>query len=200
MQLPLIPCGSVCCWMQSVPNTHLGSKFKVSLLSPSWHQLCLSVRERRELVNRDDANGLILWFWRWRRYKSIPVTGREGPYGCKTSRFPHFLENRLTGGGEVVSFTRRPPFTPRKASGTHFCYRLSWPQGHSAAGRIRSIEKSNDLIGIRTRDLPACSTVPQPTTPPRAIVSMPTASSLLILSKLAFIVTVLRRILKVYVT
>jgi hypothetical protein len=42
------------------------------------------------------------------------------------------------------------------------------PQGHSAAGRIRSTEKSNDLIGNRTRDLPACSIVPQPTTLPRA--------------------------------
>jgi hypothetical protein len=38
------------------------------------------------------------------------------------------------------------------------------PQGHSAAGSIRSIEKSNDLIGNRTRDLPACSIVPQPST------------------------------------
>jgi hypothetical protein len=28
------------------------------------------------------------------------------------------------------------------------------PQGHSAAGRIRSIEKSNYLIGNRTHDLP----------------------------------------------
>jgi hypothetical protein len=28
------------------------------------------------------------------------------------------------------------------------------------AGRIRSTEKSRDLIGIRTRDLPACSIVP----------------------------------------
>jgi hypothetical protein len=37
------------------------------------------------------------------------------------------------------------------------------------AGRIRSIEKSNDLIGIRTRDLPACSIVPQPVTLPRAL-------------------------------
>jgi hypothetical protein len=37
------------------------------------------------------------------------------------------------------------------------------PQGHSAAGRIRSIEKSNDLNGNRTRDLPPCSIVPQPT-------------------------------------
>jgi hypothetical protein len=33
-------------------------------------------------------------------------------------------------------------------------YRLSRPQGHSAAWRIRSSEKSDDLIGNRTRDLP----------------------------------------------
>jgi hypothetical protein len=32
------------------------------------------------------------------------------------------------------------------------------------AGRIRPIEKCNDLIGNRTRDLPPCSLVPQPTT------------------------------------
>jgi hypothetical protein len=28
--------------------------------------------------------------------------------------------------------------------------------------------KSSDLVGIRTRDLPVCSIVPQPTTLPRA--------------------------------
>jgi hypothetical protein len=33
---------------------------------------------------------------------------------------------------------------------------------------FRSIEKSNDLIGNRTRHLPACSIVPQPTTLPHA--------------------------------
>jgi hypothetical protein len=38
---------------------------------------------------------------------------------------------------------------------------VSRPKGHSAAGRIRSIEKSNDLIGNRTRDILACSTVPK---------------------------------------
>jgi hypothetical protein len=42
------------------------------------------------------------------------------------------------------------------------------PRGHGAAGRIRLIEKSNDFIGIRTRDLPARSILPQPTTLPRA--------------------------------
>jgi hypothetical protein len=57
---------------------------------------------------------------------------------------------------------------PRKFPGTHFCYSLSRPQGHSAAGRIRSIEESDDLIGNRTRDLPACSIVSQPTTLPHA--------------------------------
>jgi ssDNA-binding Zn-finger/Zn-ribbon topoisomerase 1 len=34
-------------------------------------------------------------------------------------------------------------------------------QDHSAAGRIRSTEKSNDLIGNQTRNFPACNTVPQ---------------------------------------
>ena len=34
--------------------------------------------------------------------------------------------------------------------GTHFCLRLSRPQGHSVAGRIRSMKNSNDTIGNRT--------------------------------------------------
>ena len=38
-------------------------------------------------------------------------------------------------------------------------------QGHSAAGRMTN---SNDTIGNRTRDFPACSTVPQPNVPLRA--------------------------------
>jgi hypothetical protein len=33
----------------------------------------------------------------------IPVIGRGGPYGCETLRLPHFLDNRLTDVGEVVS-------------------------------------------------------------------------------------------------
>jgi hypothetical protein len=62
------------------------------------------------------------------------------------SRLPHFLDNRLTDGGEVVSLTRQLPFTPRKIPGTHLEAELS--QGNSAAGRVRSIEKSSDLVGI----------------------------------------------------
>jgi hypothetical protein len=50
--------------------------------------------------------------------KAIPVTGRASTQGCETSRFPHFLENRLTDGGEVVSLTPRLSFIPRKILGT----------------------------------------------------------------------------------
>jgi hypothetical protein len=45
----------------------------------------------------------------------------------------------------------------------------SWvpPQSHSATWIIRSVEKSSD-VGNRTRNLPACSIIPQPTTVPHA--------------------------------
>jgi hypothetical protein len=42
------------------------------------------------------------------RGKAIPGTGREDLYGCETSRLPHFLDNQLTYGGEIVSLTQRP--------------------------------------------------------------------------------------------
>jgi hypothetical protein len=44
--------------------------------------------------------------------KAIPVTGCGGPQGCETSRFPHFADNLLTDGGEVVKLTLLPYFTP----------------------------------------------------------------------------------------
>jgi hypothetical protein len=52
-----------------------------------------------------------------------------------------------------------------KSPGTHFCYRLSRPQGHSEPGRIMSIINSNDDIGKRTRDFPDCTAVSQPNAP-----------------------------------
>jgi hypothetical protein len=46
--------------------------------------------------------------------KSIPATGHE------MSRLLHFVDNRLTDGGEVVSLTSRLPFNSKKISGTDF--------------------------------------------------------------------------------
>jgi hypothetical protein len=48
--------------------------------------------------------------------KAIAVTALEGPQGCETSRLPHFLHNRFTDGGEVVSLTRPPLFIPQEDS------------------------------------------------------------------------------------
>ena len=71
-------------------------------------------------------------------------------------------------GGKDVSPMRQPPLPPVNIPGTHFCLRLSQPQGHSVALRIMSMKNSSDTIRNRTHDLPACSAVPQPTVPPRA--------------------------------
>jgi len=71
-------------------------------------------------------------------------------------------------GGKVVSRTHRPSLPPGNIPGTHFCYRLSQPQGHSVAGRIMSMKNSNDTIGNQTCDFPTSGTVPQPTALPRA--------------------------------
>jgi hypothetical protein len=79
--------------------------------------------------------------------KAVPVKGRRGPFSCEMSRLTHFLDNRLTDSGDV-RLSRRPPFTPHQYSWYSLLLggRVD-PQDHSVAGRIKSIENSNDPIG-----------------------------------------------------
>jgi hypothetical protein len=42
----------------------------------------------------------------------IPARFRGDPYICETSRLPHFIDKRLTDGGEVASLMRRLPLPP----------------------------------------------------------------------------------------
>jgi hypothetical protein len=53
--------------------------------------------------------------------KAISVRGCRRPQSCEPLRLPHFIDDRLTDGGKVVSLTSRPLFTTRKIPGTHFC-------------------------------------------------------------------------------
>jgi hypothetical protein len=46
------------------------------------------------------------------------------------------------------------------ASGTHFCYRLSEPQGLVRPEGLDKLKKCIHLIGSRNRDLEGCSIVP----------------------------------------
>jgi hypothetical protein len=63
-------------------------------------------------------------FWSFgkkKKGKAIPVTGLEGPWGCETSRLPHFLDDRLTDGARLSASRAVRPLPTRKIPGTHFC-------------------------------------------------------------------------------
>jgi len=85
---------------------------------------------------------------------------REMPRGFQEVKVPRLGDNDPEGCAKVVSLTHRPFLPPGNTPGTHFCYRLSRGQGHSAIGRIMSMQNSNDTIWNRTSDLPICSAAP----------------------------------------
>jgi len=65
----------------------------------------------------------------------VPLQAWSNPEGCRKLRFPDFMTT-AQDGGKVVSLTHRLPLPPGNTPGTHFCKRLSRPQGHSVIGRI----------------------------------------------------------------
>ena len=79
--------------------------------------------------------------------KAGPLQAWTGPDGSRKLRFPDFVTT-AQDGGKVVSLTHRPPLPPGNTPGTHFSWRLSRPQGHSATGRVMSIKNTID-IGFR---------------------------------------------------
>jgi hypothetical protein len=79
--------------------------------------------------------------------------------GFQEVEAPRISRQSAHEGGKVVSPTHRPSLPLRRIPATHFCYRLSRPQGHNTTGKITSLKDSSDFIGNRTRDLPICSAV-----------------------------------------
>jgi hypothetical protein len=120
------------------PGILYPQKLALTLLTPGFRSVG---------IVRSQTQATEFSFW-WRVNRSW-----RSRAWVKASRIPHFSENRLTDGGEVVRFTRVPPLPPWKAPATHFCQRLIRCQRHSAAGRISSIEMSTDFIGSRIRYL-----------------------------------------------
>jgi len=92
-----------------------------------------------------------------------PGQAMRVPGGCGS----HILRQSAHEGSKVVSPKHRPPLPPQEIFLVLISVR-SWvdPRAVSAAGRITSMKNSSDTIGKQTRDLPACSAVPQPTALP----------------------------------
>ena len=86
-----------------------------------------------------------------------PITSPRCLEGSRKLRFTDYV-TMAQDGGKVVSLTHRALLLPANTPGTHFCLRLSRPQGHSALGRNMSMKNSNDTSWNRTSDLPICST------------------------------------------
>jgi hypothetical protein len=110
----------------------------------------------------EDIQGLHLVYWTFKRY-SNPITGLDRRWGFQEVEAPRFQDKVVRLSALCTGRLYPPPNIP----GTHFYQRLNQPQGHSEARWIMSMKNSNDTIGNRTCDLPVCSTVPQPTAPPR---------------------------------
>ena len=67
--------------------------------------------------------------------KAVPLQTWSGPERSRKLRFPDFMTT-VQDDGKVVSLSNWPSIPPGNAPGTHFCQRLSRPQGHSAIRRI----------------------------------------------------------------
>jgi hypothetical protein len=94
---------------------------------------------------------------------------QAGPEGSRRLRLPDFKTIGTWRCQDCQPYAPAAFTPPGNIPGTHFCYRLSQPQGHSATGKMMSMKNCNDTIGNQTRDLPVHSTVPQPTVPPCAL-------------------------------
>ena len=102
-----------------------------------------------------------------KRY-SNPITGLNRPWGFQEVEALRFQDSQHMKVVRLPALCTGHQYPLGNIPGTHFCYRLSKPQGHSSDRRIMSMKNSKDIIGNRTHDFPACSAVPQPTASPRA--------------------------------
>jgi hypothetical protein len=100
--------------------------------------------------------------------EAVPLQAWTGPEGCRRLRLPEFMDSRNKKVARLSVLRTGRLYPPGNIAGTHFCYKLNRPQGHSAAGRVMSIKNSSYTVGNRTCDLPTCSAVPQQTAPPSA--------------------------------
>ena len=78
---------------------------------------------------------LLYWLIYCNISNAVPLQARRGPEGSRKLRFPDFVTT-AQDGGRLSALRAGHLYPPVNAPGTHFCKRLSQPQGHCAIGRI----------------------------------------------------------------
>jgi len=99
---------------------------------------------------------------------SNPIKGLDRSYWFQEVEASRFQDIRHMKVVRLSATNTGRLYPAGNIPGTHFCYALCRPQGHSDAGRIMSLKNSNDITGNRTRDLPTCSAVPRHSASPQA--------------------------------
>jgi hypothetical protein len=124
-----------CTYWQSFPN-FCNHQIMVRLQSvplKTGHQLCLNIILYTPSC---DESACASSYGRSTLYQAVEahrVVRRQAPIFSRQIGSQMAMRSALRAGH---------PLPPRKIPGTYFCQRLSRPQGHSAAGRIRSIERT----------------------------------------------------------
>jgi hypothetical protein len=98
-----------------------GGMYKVSIRNRQWRRNNFCHAKNYRFLAKIKQFLLVIDVFASKKSKVIPVTLWR-PIGLWDVKVPtFFLDSWFTDSGEVVSLVRRPPFTPRKIPGTHFC-------------------------------------------------------------------------------
>ena len=92
------------------------------------------------------------------------LSGLDRAWGFQKAEATRFKENWSMKVVRLSALCTGHLYAKGNIHATHFCYRLSIPECHSVAGRIKSMKYSSDN-GNWTHDLPACSAMSQPAVP-----------------------------------
>ena len=99
--------------------------------------------------------------------KNNPNTDLDRAWWFQEAEAFQISKQSVHEDGKVVIPMHRPPLPPRKYSWYSFPLEAGHPRAIVRSEGLLSIKNSNDTIGNRTWDLPACSAVSQPTVQPR---------------------------------
>ena len=145
--------------MSSPRGRRISGVHVLRIASSSYCELQCLLREKRKFL---------IWLWNqaedfqpWTvKVKANPLQAWADPEGSRSLRFPDF-KTVGTWTWQVCQ-----PYAPAAFTSMRCPWYSFLLEAESTPGP-KCFRKDYGTIGNRTRDLPACSAVPQPTAPPR---------------------------------